>query len=344
MKISLKNKPLAYFSNNPGIAVVCMFIIVLSLVIVGTSQKEVTILDDGKKAEIVTYNTTVRDVLEQNKIILNPKDKISPGLEAVVTDGTKVSIKRAVPVTVTVDGRELQISSAEDTVEDMLAAEGVTYGEIDKVYPSCHTLISKDMNIKIVRVTEEQITEKEVLAYSNEIKEMPEWERGVDKLLREGSNGEKETSIKITYEDGVEAEREVVGEKVTIPAVSKLVAMGTLDWRPVGRGETIKFEKMMVMKATSYTDDIACTGKISGNTATGTKPTRNSDGSKWSTVAVDPRAIPLGTELWVEGYGYARAEDVGGAVKGSIIDLFFTNGSAEYENWHTHKVRVYILK
>lgn len=344
MKISLKNKPLAYFSNSPGIAVVCMFIIMVSLVIVGASQKEVTILDGSMKMDIVTYMTTVRDVLEQNKIELNPKDKISPSLEAVIADGTKINIKRAVPVTVVMDGKEVWLLSAEDTVEDMLAAEEISYGKIDKVYPSTDTIVSKDMMVKIVRVTEKEIIEKHTLAYTKEIQEMPEWERGVEKVLRNGSDGEKETTIKITYEDGVESKREVVAENITKPAVSNIVAVGTLDWRPVGRGETINFERMIVMKATSYTDDIGCTGKIGGNTATGTKPTRHSDGSKWSTVAVDPRVIPLGTKLWVEGYGYAIAEDVGGAVKGNIIDLFFTNGTAEYENWHTHYVRVYILK
>lgn len=344
MRISLKNRPMAYFSNNPGIAVACMFVIMITLVIVGASQKEVTILDGASKAEIVTYRSTVRDVLEQNKIELNSKDKISPSLETVVTDGAKVSIKRAVPVTVVMDGKEIQLLSAEDTVEDMLTAEGITYGKIDKVYPDTDTIVTGNMDVRIVRVTEKEITEKEKLAYSKEIKEMPEWERGVDKILAQGVDGEKETTIKITYEDGVESKREVVAEKVTKPPVNNLVAMGTLDWRNVGRGDTIKFDKMLVMKATSYTDDIACTGQIGGTTFTGTKPRRNSDGSKWSTVAVDPRVIPLGSKLWIEGYGYAIAEDTGGAVKGSIIDLFFTRDSAEYMAWSTHRTRVYILK
>jgi Uncharacterized protein conserved in bacteria len=344
MKIRLKNKPLAYFSNNPGIVIACMFVIVTALVIIGASQKKVTIVDDLSRKEIVTYKGTIRDVLEQNKIQLNPKDKILPGIESVVTDDMKIYIRRAVPVRVVADGKDMQFLSAEETVEDMLAAEGITYANLDKVYPETDTAVSKDMEVRVVRVTQENIAEKQKLAYSDEVKEMPDWERGTEKTLREGSDGEKLTTIKITYEDGVEKNREVVDEKVTKAPSSHLVAVGTLDWRTVSRGETIKFDRMIRMRATSYTNDIACTGKVGGHTATGTIPTRNSDGSRWSTVAVDPRVIPLGSHLWIEGYGFAVAEDVGGAVKGNIIDLFFNAGTDEYRRWSTRTVKVYILK
>lgn len=345
MKIRLKGKLRAYFSNNPGITAALMLIIIFSTVLVGAYQKEVTVMDGNDKKQIVAYKGTVRDVLAQNNITLGAKDKITPTLDTVLTDGLEISIKRAVPVNIAVDGKELQLLSAEDTVDDMLAAEGITYGKLDKIYPETDTLIYKNMNVKIARVTEKEITEVQKLASAKDIQEMPSWERGVEKVITNGSDGQKESTIKITYEDGVEKKRELIAENIIKPAVNTLVAVGTLDTRTISRGgETIQFKKMLVMKATSYTDDIACTGKIGGNTATGVKPRRAPNGGKWSTAAVDPRVIPLGTRLWIEGYGYAIAEDVGGAVKGNIIDLFFNRSSAEYENWNTRKTRVYILK
>jgi len=85
--------------------------------------------------------------------------------------------------------------------------------------------------------------------------------------------------------------------------------------------ETITFE------ATAYT--------WTGNrTATGTWPSRG-------TVAVDPRVIPLGTKLYIEGYGPAVALDTGGAIRGHIIDLYM---ESEDECWawgrRTVKVRI----
>ncbi|MDI6619806.1 MAG: ubiquitin-like domain-containing protein [Clostridiales bacterium] len=348
MKIVLKNKPLACFSNNRVITGLCVSVAILIvsavLIMVGASQKAVAIYENDGKKDVVTFKGTVKDVLKENKIQLNQKDKVSPFLKSAVKDGMKIVIKRAVPVKVFIDGKELQFLSAAETVEDLLISEGIKVSEKDKVYPDTNTIVSGNLSVKIVRVTEKEITQKQNIAYVKEIKEMPEWERGVEKVLRNGSNGEKMTTIKITYEDGVEKKREIVGEKINKPALSNLIAVGTLDWRPASRGETIKFNRVITMKATSYSDTIECTGKVGGNTATGVKPRRYSDGSKWSTAAVDPNVIPLGSRLWIEGYGYAIAEDVGGAVKGNIIDLFFDSSSSEYTKWRTHYVKVYILK
>ena len=87
--------------------------------------------------------------------------------------------------------------------------------------------------------------------------------------------------------------------------------------------ETITFE------ATAYT----WTGY---RTATGTWPSRG-------TVATDPRVIPLGTELHIEGYGPAVAADTGGAIQGQRVDLYM---DTEHEcwQWGRRKVEVRVLE
>ncbi len=88
----------------------------------------------------------------------------------------------------------------------------------------------------------------------------------------------------------------------------------------------------MVMEATAYAGD--------GITASGNGTNRNPNG--YSTIAVDPRVIPLGSRVYVEGYGYAIAHDTGGAIKGNRIDLFM-NSEAECNSWGIRSVKVYIL-
>ncbi|MBR6444640.1 MAG: 3D domain-containing protein [Firmicutes bacterium] len=60
-------------------------------------------------------------------------------------------------------------------------------------------------------------------------------------------------------------------------------------------------------------------------------------------VAVDPRYIPLGTWLYVEGYGLCQACDTGGAVKGWFVDVYF-NSNAQCNRWGVKHPRTYILR
>lgn len=92
--------------------------------------------------------------------------------------------------------------------------------------------------------------------------------------------------------------------------------------------------------ATAYTHvaipgvaDINGTGD--GITATGTYP-------QHGTVAVDPQVIPLGTKLYIPGYGYGTAEDTGGAIKGNRIDVFFDCRSQAFK-WGIQQVDIKII-
>jgi 3D (Asp-Asp-Asp) domain-containing protein len=85
----------------------------------------------------------------------------------------------------------------------------------------------------------------------------------------------------------------------------------------------------MIFEATAY-----C---YTGNrTYTGTWPSRG-------TIAVDPTIIPLGTRLFVEGYGEGIAEDTGGAIQGEIIDLYMESES-ECWDWGRRQVEVKIIR
>jgi 3D (Asp-Asp-Asp) domain-containing protein len=87
--------------------------------------------------------------------------------------------------------------------------------------------------------------------------------------------------------------------------------------------------EVMIFEATAY-----C---YTGNrTATGTWPSRG-------TIAVDPEVIPLGSKLYVEGYGEGIAEDTGGAIKGEILDLYMESES-ECWDWGRRQVEVRIIE
>ena len=95
--------------------------------------------------------------------------------------------------------------------------------------------------------------------------------------------------------------------------------------------------KEFTVNASAYT--ASCNG-CSGITSTGINLKRNPDAK---VIAVDPSIIPLGTKVYVEGYGYAIAADIGGSIKGNKIDLFFPTKAEAYQ-WGRKSVKIKILK
>lgn len=59
-------------------------------------------------------------------------------------------------------------------------------------------------------------------------------------------------------------------------------------------------------------------------------------------IAVDPTVIPLGTRVYIPGYGYAIADDIGGAIKGNRIDMAFET-HREAMQFGRQQVTVYIV-
>ncbi len=94
--------------------------------------------------------------------------------------------------------------------------------------------------------------------------------------------------------------------------------------------------KELTVTATAYT---ANDGGISGVTATGIDLNKNPNAK---VIAVDPNVIPLGSKVYVEGYGEATAADTGGAIKGNKIDVFVPNKS-DASNWGVKTVSVKVL-
>lgn len=107
-----------------------------------------------------------------------------------------------------------------------------------------------------------------------------------------------------------------------------------------------QYEKITVV-ATGYTAGVESTGKdIShpeyGITYSGVKVRRNPEGI--STIAADLKVFPLGTILYIDGYGYGIVADKGSAIKGNRIDLYFETVQDVYDQWGKKRVDVYVIK
>lgn len=129
----------------------------------------------------------------------------------------------------------------------------------------------------------------------------------------------------------IEAEKKKIAEKQKVETAERQVALEkqkTENKEPSGA--------KMMMEATAY----SCNeGFIGGGNLTAMGQDLRIDPMA---IAVDPSVIPLGTKLYVEGYGEAIASDTGGAIKGNIIDLHFSDVS-QCIDWGRRQVEVTIL-
>ena len=336
-----KDKLKSISSIWPKTVFVVVLILLSATVAIYSLKNTIQVVIDGQKVEITTLSKNLKNILEDNGITVADKDNISVALDSKINDGDIIYIDKAIDVEVVIDGDVLPITSAEETVKDMLAAENITLGADDLIEPSVDEALKSGMTIEITRVNKELVTETQSIAFETETRNNSELKQGIEQVVQEGSEGERKITTEVVYENGKEVSRRVVEETVSKNPINKVVEIGTMAVVRPSRGDSnveYAYSSVLTCESTAYTADRGDSGTI---TATGA--TVNRDPNGYSTVAVDPRVIPLGTKLYIEGYGLAIAADTGGAIKGNIVDVYF-NTYEECVNWGRRNVNVYILK
>ena len=340
IKKYLKNN----FSNGPKAKI--LIVILLTLVIISVTfvnmKKTITMKIDGKEETFVTYKGTVKDVLDSHGVIVNPKDKVQPALNSNVSEGDTISIKRAVSVELTVGDKKTKIDTAEDTIEDMLEVEkeelkdqGIEFNQgVDEITPALDTKITSDLQINLVKIEIKKHLASEAISFDVVVEEDSNLDTGLEEIRQEGAAGEKEVLYEVVYKNGKEFSKTVKSSKVVVEPVNKIVTQGTRRTFASRDGQLLNYKSVLYVESTAYSGG--------GVTATGTVPVRDPNGI--STIAVDPRVIPLGSLVYVEGYGKAIAADTGGAIKGNIVDLYVNSNEEAINVWgRKYNVPVYIL-
>ncbi|HHW57462.1 MAG TPA: DUF348 domain-containing protein [Clostridia bacterium] len=318
-----------------------VFLLIVGAITYASLKKEITLQDEDKKMVVTTFKSKVGDLLEEKKIKLRKEDVVTPSIDTPLKNGMKVTIKRAVPITLCVAGETREIYTAADNIREVLEQQGITLGPLDRVNMELDTPVFSYMYIDVTQVKEEIVTEEADIPYQTETVKDDNMERGQTRLVQQGEPGKKQIIIKVLYENGKEIARNILEEKIIKDPINQIVHVGTIGVFTTSRGEIVRYKEVKTMIATAYDSSEDSTGKKPGDpdygiTATGMKATRG-------VIAVDPRVIPLGTRLYVEGYGFGIAADTGGAIKGNIIDVYFPTHE-EVQKWGKRYVKVYILK
>ena len=214
----------------------------------------------------------------------------------------------AMKVTVAVDGGEWEWVSSQPTVGGILNEAGIALGVKDRVSQGLGSKASQGMKIAVTRIEDRIVVQREPIKFKTVAKyDVRSTTRG---MIREGQNGEKEIKYLVTFKDGIRVASKPLSSWVVTKPVDRIVLI-THPSQLASRGG-MPFRRIR-MVATAYAP-FACGGSRSGHTCTGVMAGKG-------IIAVDPRVIPLGTKLYIEGYGFCVAGDTGGAIKGARIDL-----------------------
>lgn len=307
------------------------------LAIVWKPAKQVEVIQDQEKKTYWTAADTVEDFLKEQNIVLNEHDQLNLNPDAKLKKDMKIAIQRAFPLKLVVGGKKQDVWSTSTTVADFLSQQGITLNKLDRVEPELKQTVTKNAVINVIRVEKVTDVVEEPINYAVITKNDSNLEKGKQKVVNEGQEGLLSKRYEVVLENGKEVSRKLVSEKKMKEKQDKVVAMGTkVLVAQVSRGSSEPAGKEIYVSSTAYTAN--CNG-CSGYTATGMNLRANPNAK---VIAVDPRVIPLGTKVYVEGYGYAIAADTGSAIKGFKIDVFFPSKSDAFR-WGSKRVKIKIL-
>ena len=233
------------------------------------------------------------------------------------------------------------------TVKELLSDLKIKVDDDDIVIPDLKEELKSEGKISIIKV-DVKVIEKEVEAPFKTIKKKnKELTHKQSKILVQGVNGKNKVKCKEYYAGDKLIKEEVIHVETIVKPIDQVFEEGTKDVFTNDRGD-FTARKAIKMVATAYEAGPRSTGKRPGDKGYGI--TASGARAKRGTVAVDPRVIPLGTKLYIKSltpgvpdYGFAIAQDTGGAIKGNKIDLFMDT-VWECLQFGRRPVMVYILQ
>ena len=310
-----------------------------SMVIQRQNAVSFTIHQQGLSSSHASSQVTVGQALAEAGIRLTDADSVSPAPESRLTPGMHIYVAYSNSVRLIVEGQERLTYTHGATVGDALREAGVQLEATDRVFPPVDQAVRPGMTLSVVTVRETHEFSEEPIEYGTVYQQDAGVALSQKIPVRAGADGLVRREYRIVRINGQEVKREFLAQTI-VPAIDALVAVGTRAAAVVqpalapapaaAAGDVLNCVRSLTVYATWYT--AASAGGTT--TKTGTAVYKG-------IVAVDPSVIPLGTRMYIPGYGYGLAADTGGGIKGNMIDLAYA--ADDIKDWRTRYVDICIL-
>ena len=294
---------------------------------------QVTVIDGDAQTTIETTAATIGDALYDAGITIYLSDTVTPEQGQALTSDTTVTIDRARPIKIQVDGVELETRVSGTTVADALTEASIPLAAYDYTIPAETAPIEAGMTISVLRVTESMDTYDETIPYETVYQANPDIELDQRQVVQAGQIGLRRYFERVRYENGIEVGREPAGSEIVKAPQNEVVNYGTnIVIRTINTPDGARdYWRVLRVYATSYKPEA-----VGGSTTTAIGETL-----QHGVIGADPNIIPYRTNLYIEGYGIGMVADTGGARSSPYwIDLGYSD--EDYKGWHWY-VDAYLL-
>ncbi len=322
---------------------------------------KVTINNFDGTQHTIYASGTVKDAIEKASITLRKGTALNYSAGDVIEEGMVIEIYDIYKIKVTEQGETIEKVVSGKTVSDAISVLGIEMGENDFTKPQLEANLKNGMEIEIFRVELKEREATEEIKYGTEYKENNNLYKDEKKVVKEGVKGSRAVVYEDYYVNGELQKSTELSSKVLKEPVNEIVEKGTKK-RPVTNahptslptgkamselahpsyltigtnGIPTSYKRSMKAKATAYCSpgDLTSTGKRAKN----------------GYIAVDPKEIPYGTEMYIVSadgryvYGYCIAADTGSYIYSVdwTVDLHM-NSEAQCRQWGRRDIIIYFL-
>ena len=299
--------------------------------------KRVTVVLDNSYGVITQEFTTrvnrVDKFLEEVDLDYEKgKDHIDKQIYTRIKDGMTINIVKSYDVFLVVDGETYEYNSLGVTTQELMDHYGIQLGPYDTIDTDLNAHLHALQTVTIVRINIEMVTEEIRIPYQTKYVKNTNLAIGNTEIVQAGVDGVKEIDYICVYRNGEEISKTEIENREVQQQQTKIIHCGTKILKGIPKEVEEKALKVIDnVKAYSYNYGSQIRYGVYGMWCS------------YGTVAVDRKVIPLGSKLYIEGYGYAIANDIGTDIKGNTLDLFMEY-RPQCSIWGVKRVKVYILE